>query len=473
MSSPPYTTRFAPSPTGALHLGNARTAFLSYLAARKSGGRFVLRIEDTDEARSQQDHFINLLQDLRWLGLTWDEGPDVGGPHAPYRQSERRALYDERLADLQARGLTYPCFCTNTELSLERKRQLAAGKPPRYSAKCRALSPAQIAERQAQGLASAIRFKVPQGRTVTFTDLVHGEQRFNTDDIGDFIVCRADGSAAFFFSNALDDALMGVTLVLRGDDHLTNTPRQLLLLEAFNLPAPAYAHVALLLGMDGSPLSKRHGSTSLHEFRERGFLPEALRNHLVRLGHTGAHDGWLDDAAMLEDFNLSRLGRAAAKFDETQLRHWQREAVARLQPEEFVRIFSAGLPDTGADPEALRHFFEVVRHNIEFPVDVAPWAEVVFGELPPPAAEIKQLLREAGADFFGAATSAYQKLGAELKPLVRELGQSTGRKGPALYMPLRAALTAQTHGPELAPLLKLIPASKVIARFQAAQQIAA
>lgn len=473
MSSEAFVTRFAPSPTGALHLGNARTAFLSYLAARKTGGRFILRIEDTDEQRHQESQLDPLLKDLRWLGLEWDEGPEVGGPHGPYRQSERSAFYDARLADLEARHLTYPCFCTTTELALERKRQLASGKPPRYSGKCRALTPAQVAEKYSQGLQAAIRFHVPNGQVVQFDDFVHGAQRFNTDDIGDFIIRRADGSAAFFFSNALDDAAMGITLVLRGDDHLTNTPRQMLILEAFSLPAPRYAHVALLLGMDGAPLSKRHGSTSLHEFRERGFLPQALRNHLVRLGHTVAHDGWLDDAQMIADFDLGRLGRAAAKFDEIQLRHWQKEAVARLPFDQLMQMFAQGLPATIDNADASRHFFEAIRPNIEFPADVGPWADVVFGDLPEASPDVNQVMREAGADFFAAAAAAYDKTGADLKTLVRELSQATGRKGPAIYMPLRAALTAQTHGPELGPLLKLIPPAKVTARFDAARRLAA
>jgi len=228
-------TRFAPSPTGYLHLGNARTALLSFLAARKAGGRFILRVEDTDEARSTDEFMIALYADLKWLGMDWDEGPDIGGPHTPYRQQERRALYDEWLERLDAAGLTYPCFCTPAELSISRKRQLAAGQPPRYAGTCRNLTTEESAERLARGLPAALRFRVPEKQVVSFVDVVHGEQRFNTDDIGDFIIRRTDGSTAFFFSNAVDDALMGVTLVLRGDDHMTNTPRQILILQALSL----------------------------------------------------------------------------------------------------------------------------------------------------------------------------------------------------------------------------------------------
>jgi glutamyl-tRNA synthetase len=464
-------TRFAPSPTGYLHLGNARTAFLSFLAARKVGGRFVLRVEDTDEARSEETFLESLLADLSWFGLNWDEGPGVGGPHGPYRQRDRREIYQGYLQKLEVAGLTYPCFCTPVELNIARRMQLSAGQPPRYPGTCRSLSEAEREERRSRGLQEAIRFRVPQGRTVAFTDLVHGNQKFLSDDIGDFVIRRADGSAAFFFSNAIDDALMGITLVLRGDDHLTNTPRQLMLLEALGFAAPQYAHVALLLGMDGSPLSKRHGSTSLHEFRDRGFLPEALRNHLVRLGHAGARDGWLDDQAMLDDFEIDRLGRAAAKFDEVQLRHWQKEAVAHLSSDRLLEWLRPELPQELSDDQA-RTFCDAMRHNVELPADIRPWIQVVFADTVELSPEAQGAVRNAGSAFFVTAGAALERAGIELKLLTKELTQATGKKGPALYMPLRAALTGATHGPELGPLLKLLGVEKARARLSAAAQIA-
>lgn len=463
-------TRFAPSPTGHLHLGNARTALLNFLAARKSGGRFVLRVEDTDEARSDEGLMRQLLEDLRWLGLTWDEGPDVEGPHAPYRQSERRAIHEKWLGKLSAAGLTYPCFCTPLELSIARKQQLTAGKPPRYPGTCRELTEAQVAERLAGGQAAAIRFRVPAGRIVEFTDLVHGPQRFATDDIGDFIIRRTDGSTAFFFSNAIDDALMGITTVLRGDDHLANTPRQILLLEALRLPIPRYGHVALLLGMDGAPLSKRHGALSLGDLRRRGYLPAAIRNHLLRLGHTCSTDRWLDDAAMLEEFDLARLGRAPARFDEVQLRHWQKEGVAQLSEDEFRAWVAADVP-AGLPQDDVAAFCRAIRGNVEFPGDARLWAEVVFGTLPPLAAEAETTVREAGAEFFATAAEVLDGA-ADFKSAVRQIGQRTARKGPALYMPLRAALTGLLHGPELGPLLALLPQSEVRARLERARSLA-
>ncbi len=471
MSSIPPVTRFAPSPTGHLHLGNARTALLNFLAARHAGGQFILRVEDTDEARSSEEFMRELFQDLHWLGLEWDEGPDIGGPHVAYRQQQRRQIYEEWLAKLDAAGLTYPCFCTPAELNIARKQLLAAGKPPRYAGTCRNLTEEQRAERLVSGKAAALRFRVPPSQIVSFDDVVHGEQRFNTDDIGDFIIRRADGSTAFFFSNAIDDALMGVTLVLRGDDHLTNTPRQMLILQALNLPVPRYAHVALLQGMDGTKLSKRHGDLSLRDLRKRGYLPGAVRNHLVRLGHTCVTDGWLDEAAMKAEFDLQRLGRAAAKFDEAQLRHWQKEGVARLAPEDFLLWISSQLP-TDVETSRLARFAATIRPNVEFPTDAKLWVDVVFGTPPEPEADALAKIREAGSAFFAAAAELFAVPGKEFRQLVRELGERTSRKGPALYMPLRAALTGVLHGPELGPLLAMIDEKEIVARLEKARRLA-
>ncbi len=445
--SAPAVTRFAPSPTGSLHLGNARTALFSHLWARRTGGRFILRIEDTDVERSRKRFRDQLLADLRWLGLDWDEGPDVGGPGAPYVQSERGALYRDLFARLEAAQRVYPCYCTAEELELSRKLQRMAGKPPRYAGTCRGLNAAQRAERAGRGLRSTLRFAVPADARIEFIDLVHGPQRFAAGDIGDFIVRREDGSAAFFFCNAVDDALMGVTQVLRGDDHLTNTPRQLMLLDALGLRRPEYGHVGLLVGADGAPLSKRHGSASVHEFRERGYLGAAMLNHLFRLGHASDQDGWLEPAQMPAHFRPEHLGRASARFDETQLMHWQKESLQRLSTGEF-RAWLGG--------EASADFVELVRHNVVLPADAAPWRAVLEGELPPYSAEAERILAAAGGEFFVAAVAAFDESAADLGALAKSLKSRTGRKGAELYLPLRVALTGQAHGPELAPLLKLM-----------------
>jgi glutamyl-tRNA synthetase len=471
MSAAPLVTRFAPSPTGLLHLGNARTALLNFLAARKSGGRFILRVEDTDEARSREDYMHELFTDLRWLGIDWDEGPDVGGPHLAYRQQHRRAIYEEWLAKLDAAGLTYPCFCTPAELNISRKTQLAAGRPPRYAGTCRVLTEEQRAERLVRGSPAALRFRVPAGQVIEFDDLVHGLQRFDSDDIGDFIIRRTDGGTAFFFSNAVDDALMGVTLVMRGDDHMTNTPRQIMILQALGLPIPRYAHLALLLGMDGAPLSKRHGAMSVQDLRRRGYLPGAVRNHLARLGHSVLSDGWLEESALREEFDLSRLGRAAAKFDEAQLLHWQKEAVAHLSLPAFQHWIDSQIP-AEVDPERRVQFAAAIRHNVAFPSEAKHWAQVVFGRLGEHEPDALEAIRQAGSSFFEAAHEVLARPAAEFKAAAKSLGQTTGRKGPALFMPLRAALTGATHGPELAPLLPLISVDEIGARIARARALA-
>jgi nondiscriminating glutamyl-tRNA synthetase len=444
----PVITRFAPSPTGSLHLGNARTAFFSHLWARKSGGRFILRIEDTDVERSQLRFRDELMAEMRWLGLDWDEGPDIGGPSAPYSQAERGEFYAALYAQLEANGLAYPCYCTAEELELSRKLQRMSGKPPRYAGTCRHLSAAQRSERETRGLKPTLRFAVPGDQVVEFTDVVHGPQRFASNDIGDFIIRRDVGTSAFFFCNAVDDSAMGVTQVLRGDDHLANTPRQLLLLDALGMRRPGYGHVGLLVGEDGAPLSKRHGSTSALEFRERGFLPAAILNHLYRLGHASDVDGWLPVAEMPAHFRPEHLGRAPARFDESQLMHWQKEAVERMSAAQVAQWL--GSDDT---PE----FVELVRHNVVVPADAAPWRAVVRGELPPLASGEQLIVAAAGPEFFAAAVEAFDQSSSDLKQLTKILKERTGRKGADLFMPLRVALTGQAHGPELAPLLKLMP----------------
>jgi len=450
-------TRFAPSPTGALHLGNARTAFFSHLWARKSAGKFILRIEDTDVERSQERFRDELLAQLRWLGLEWDEGPDIGGPSAPYSQAERGAFYRELFARLAADGRAYPCYCTAEDLELSRKLQRMSGKPPRYAGTCRNLTGAERAEREARGLKPTLRFAVPDDQVIEFNDAVHGPQRFASADIGDFIVRRDDGTAAFFFCNAVDDSVMGVTQVLRGDDHLTNTPRQLMLLDALGLRRPEYGHVGLLVGPDGAPLSKRHGSTSVHEFQERGFLSAAILNHLFRLGHAGDVDGWLAPADMPAHFRPEHLGRASARFDESQLMHWQKECLQRMSADEFRAWL--GVEDSAA-------FLELVRHNVLLPADVAPWAAVVRGELPPLGPDEQGIVAAAGAQFFAEAAAAFGQSGCDLKRLTQILKERTGRKGAELFMPLRVALTGLAHGPELAPLLRLMPPEIALRRLK-------
>ncbi len=404
------------------------------------------------------------MHDLRWLGLDWDAGADREDERGPYRQSQRSALYARYFARLEEKGALYPCFCSPLELQVSRKSQLTAGRPPRYAGTCRSLSPEQRAARRSQGIMPTARFRVPSGSRIEFVDFVHGPQSFLSDDIGDFIVRRADQTAAFFFSNAVDDALMGVTLVLRGEDHLANTPRQLLILQALDLPAPAYGHVSLIVGADGAPLSKRHGATSVREYRELGFTPEAMTNHLFRLGHSTSEHGFLTLEQMVRTFDPAHLGRAPARFDGEQLRVWQKEAAHRMSLER-ARLWLADVLPAGVEEQLLQAFIAAVLPNVVLPEDARPWVEVVFGE--PPALEPaeEQLVRSVGSGYFSAAANAAAQSGNDLPAIAGAVRAATGRKGAELYMPLRVALTGRAHGPELAPLLKAMPPGTARARL--------
>lgn len=459
-------TRFAPSPTGLLHLGNVRTALFSALAACKGGGGFVLRVEDTDAARSRPEWVEALLDDLHWLGLEWSEGPDVGGSRGPYRQSERAAVYEEYFHRLINGGRAYPCFCTPAELARSRDAQRAAGRPPRYAGTCAELSEADIEAKQQSGLAAAIRFRVPAGIELTFDDLVRGPQTFASDAIGDFVIRRADGTPAFFFCNALDDALMEITHVLRGEDHLANTPRQMLLLDALGLDAPSYGHLGLLVGADGAPLSKRHGSASLHDLREQGFLPGAVLNYLARLGHHYADDpGYSQFVALAASFDLNRLGSSPAHFDADQLRHWQKETVARASDSALWAWMKTGEPEIemlvpGDDAAAFVH---AVRDNVVFPGDGRHWAMSLYGEIAP-SVEAQEAVACAKPGYFEAALQVLAP-DADFKSYVKQLGAAADVKGKALYMPLRAALTGEVHGPELARVWDLLGPDRIRARL--------
>jgi glutamyl-tRNA synthetase len=443
MSDRPVITRFAPSPTGELHLGNARTALFNALLAAHHGGQFLLRIEDTDAARSRPEFTRQLCEDLRWLGLHWHG--DV------QHQSQRATVYNALLERLQREGRAYPCFCSPRELELARAAQLSAGRPPRYAGTCRRLSAAERATRAATGASSTLRFAVPEGAAVEFTDMVHGARHFAAADIGDFVLRRADGSAAFFFSNAVDDALSGVTHVLRGDDHLSNTPRQLLILQALELPAPQYGHLALLTGRDGAPLSKRHGASSLRALQQQGLLPQALQNHLFRLGHSSSAQGMLSMAAMAQAFDVHHLQRAPAQFDDAQLLVWQKDAAHQLSSPALTAWLGTRVPAEWADARRTV-FLDAVRPNLVHPDDVLRWVEVVNGPDPAPDAEAAAAIHAADRKLFVAAADAAEQ--GDFAAMVAAAKAATAAKGPALFKPLRAALTGCLAGPELAPLLR-------------------
>jgi nondiscriminating glutamyl-tRNA synthetase len=484
-------TRFAPSPSGQLHVGNARTALFSALLAKHGGGEFILRIEDTDAERSHSEMEQALIEDLHWLGLSWQEGLDVGGKHGPYRQSERGQIYKTYIEKLTKQGLTYPCFCTPAALSMSRKTQLASGKPPRYAGTCAHLTKAETETRLTSGLKPALRFRVPEkGEETAFDDLVRGHQVFAHDDIGDFVILRGDGSQAFFFSNAVDDALMGITHVLRGEDHLANTPRQLLILKALDLETPRYGHLSMVVGYDGQPLSKRHGSASLRDLITQNYMPSAVMNYMARLGHAyiDMDNKLLSFAELAEQFDMARISHSPAHFDENHLRHWQKLTIANTSDEELWSWMKHGAEAAGGEtlesivPKDKRQLFvQTVRPNVllstELKSDYKPqfdalhWARTLFGHHDFMMKDGLAAVSDAGAEYFKMAlTSLADK--PEYKPFVEALASSIKLRGPDLYKPLRAALTGDTHGPELKLIWELLGQERIRQRLQKAAEIA-
>lgn len=463
-------TRFAPSPTGRIHLGNVRTALFNVLLARKHRSTFLLRIEDTDQERSKPEFQEALQRDLHWLGLDWQEGPEMGGPHEPYNQSQRGEIYAQYYQQLIDQGLAYDCYCSETELKLVRKSQLASGQPPRYAGTCARLNEEEQAKKAATGVQPSLRFRVPKDTLIEFEDAVRGPQKFKSDDIGDFIIRRSDGTPAFFFTNAIDDALMGVTHVMRGEDHITNTPRQLMLLEALGLPIPAYGHISLIVGEDGAPLSKRNGSMSVDELKERGFLPIAVNNHLARLGHKYEEDGFMDDVALGAGFDISRCGKAPARHDESQLMHWQKEAVSHLSDDELVSWLSDyDVADQLPQDVSLTEFVSLVRENVIMPEDAAVWAKQyfvadVFSE------QAIDALKEAGAEFIACAERLLADAD-EFKPYAQAVSAELGVKGKQLFMPLRAIFSGDTHGPEMAKVFSVVNKSYLSNKIAAAKKV--
>lgn len=464
-------TRFSPSPTGKIHLGNVRTALFSALYAAKNNGVFILRIEDTDVTRSGE-HFVEALQeDLRWLGMDWQEGPGVHGDYGPYWQSQRQSIYNEYYKILEEKKLIYPCFCTDAELALSRKLQISRGQPPRYAGTCRNLTAEQIQERIADGRRPAWRFAVPENASVDFEDTVKGPQSFKTDDIGDFVVRRIDGTAPFLFSNAIDDATMLVTHVLRGEDHLSNTPRQILLLQALKLTTPQYGHLSLIVGDDGAPLSKRHGSFSIEELRKQGFLPIALINYLTRLGHVCDTQDLLDFKHIATHFNLDKLSRSPARFDRVQLMYWQKLAVQSLDNINFWRWLGEHIQHQV--PEKKQDIFaSTIKNNIEFPLDAIMWVKILFHDLPPMDKDAQKVLSDAGEQYFVEAEQAVEQYGIDIKAVLDEMKKTLNISGKKLFMPMRIALTGTSHGPELVNITEILGKEKVKHRLANALAIA-
>jgi nondiscriminating glutamyl-tRNA synthetase len=473
--------RFAPAPTGLLHIGNARTALFNFLFAKRHQGAFVLRIEDTDVERSTEISIERIVEDLQWLGISWDEGPGREGPLGPYRQSQRISLYREFADRLSQEGKSYKCFCSEERLKNLRKEQLSKGKMPRYDGRCRSLSAAEIARLESSGLRPVIRFHVGRG-SILFEDLIHGKMNFDSAGIGDFIIVRSDGMAAYNFACVVDDHLMDITHVIRGEDHLSNTPRQILLYQALAWQLPFFAHHPLILGPDRSPLSKRHGATAVSQYREEGFLPEALENYLVLLGWTPpSGQETLSLEKMIEEFSFQDVSKSAPVYNRKKLEWLNSYYIRAKEQGQLSRILlpylqKAGIRTDEINSQWLGQVSEILKENLVVLSEVDQYAGIFFDE---------KFFFEEGAKTILQDPVNRETLNSILRfleessdiraegqdSLLSQLERKTGRKGKSLYAPLRAAITGKTKGPELVKTIPLLGKEKIIQRLKMALQV--
>lgn len=473
--------RFAPSPTGALHVGGARTALYNWLLARQTSGAFLLRVEDTDLARSTRESEQMVLEDLRWLGLQWDEGPDVGGDREPYRQSERSSIYSKFANRLLEEGKAYPCFCTEDELEQKRVQAEAEGRPPQYDGTWRDADPGLVKERMDAGDSFTVRFRVPEGSRVIINDAVRGKVAWDANaTVGDFILLRSNGVPVYNFCVAVDDALMGITTVIRAEEHLTNTLRQVLILRALNFPVPQYAHCSLILGSDRSKLSKRHGATSVTQFREEGYLPVAMVNYLALLGwNDGTEKEIYTVDELVEAFDMNRITKSPAMFDGDKLRFINGQHLRALPDDELESlvlpewhrsgVFHASL---SAGSDLARKAVLLVRGSLQLVNDANEEMANVFtyplvktlksGE----AEELVQedggfltlgqiVLRDYDAGTMPTGTGG-EEHSSQWKKWVKSVGKETGRKGKRLFHPLRLALTGKMSGPDVGDIIQVL-----------------
>lgn len=440
------TTRFAPSPTGLLHVGNIRTALHNWLLARKDGGRFLLRIDDTDAARSREDYVEAIRGDLAWLGLV---------PDGEERQSARFGLYERAFERLVAAGRVYRCYETAQELDLKRKVLLGRGLPPIYDRAALALAETDHAAKAAAGETPHWRFLLDHDSAIEWVDGIRGPQHFDPRQMSDPVIRRADGSWLYMLPSVIDDIEMGVTSVLRGEDHVSNTAAQAQMFAALGASAPAFAHEALLVGAEGK-LSKRLGSLGVAELREAGIEPEAVVALLARLGTSQPVEPIADREALVESFDLAHFGRAPARFDEAELHRLNAAIVHGLPFGRVAHLLPAGMSEAG---------WEAIRPNLAHIGEAAEWWRVVTGPVTPPAFDGEtQGFLELAADTL----AALRWEGDVWHELTGELKQATGRKGKALFLPLRQALTARDHGPDMAALLPLIGREAALERLRGA-----
>ncbi len=463
-----YRLRFAPSPTGPLHIGGARSALFNYLLAKKHQGTFIVRVEDTDLERSSKESEENIKNSLKWLGMDWDEGIDVGGDYGPYRQMERLDIYQAAIDKLLAEGKAYYCFCSEEELAAEKEAQQAKGETPKYSGKCRDLTPEQRQELLDQGMKPVIRFRVPEHEQVVINDLVRGEVTFDTDGIGDFIIVKSDGIPVYNFAVVLDDVTMKVSHVIRGEEHLSNTPRQAVIYDALGYERPQFAHISLILGRDDegklTKMSKRHGSTSVVAYQEMGFLPEAIVNFLALLGWAPEGEEELFTLEELtEQFSLERVSKSPAVFDMEKLKwingmYIRKASAERLLEYGLPYLKKAGYVD--AEPTVEQMIWAMMT------IDALKNYISCFSELPAIIDQYrgKVIYRDEIIDEIKAnkeiivtvMTAMKEKLekvntinSDTYQQILKEIRKETGYKGRNLFHSIRVAKTGEDHGPDL------------------------
>ena len=473
--------RFAPSPTGFLHLGGARTSLFNWAFARKNGGTFILRIEDTDVVRSTDESVDVIFDSLKWLGFTWDEGPGVGGSYGPYYQSERLPIYREYIEKLLKTGQAYHCFCTPEELAERRERTMAEGKNWRYDRKCLHLSPEEIQSLINHGKKPVIRFLIPGGST-TFVDMLRGDVTFQNTELDDFVILKSDGMPTYNFACVVDDALMKITHVIRGDDHISNTPRQVLLYQAFQFPLPQYAHIPMILGKDKTRLSKRHGSPSVTYYRDKGYLPEAMVNYLARLSWASGEEEKeiFTRQEIIERFSLDQVSKHSAVFDLDKLNWMNSVYIREANNSSLVNILiEIMLREKIVHPEVITPEFRsycekiisVMKERIKYIAQIIEDALYFFTDnfqYDPSAFD--KVLMESGADerltlcrdelakldYFTVATT---------EDVVRILAEQQGIKAAKFIHPLRVATSGVKGGPGLFEILEILGKDRVLYRI--------
>ncbi len=463
--------RFAPSPTGHLHIGGARTALFNYLEAKSKGGTFLLRIEDTDAARSTRESEDVIIEDLRWLGINWNEGIEVGGDHGPYRCTERPEIYKKYLNALLEEGKAYKCYCTAEETEAEREAQRANGEMPRYAGKCRDLTQEQIETYEAEGRIPTVRFKVPADMDIVIEDKVRGEVVFDSNGVGDFIIAKADGTPVYNFAVSIDDHLMEITTVIRGEEHLSNTPRQVLIYQAFDWEPPKFAHVSLILGEDRSKMSKRHGSTHVDQYRNKGYLPEAIINFLALLGWSPEGEEEMFTLGELEEiFTLDRVSKNPAVFDVKKLNWINGQYIRSSDLDYITKLCIPYLQEaeliTDLDVEErydwIKMLVSATRGNLEYLAQITDHVGIFFTDTVEfENEEARQVMEldhvKVVLESFKEKIMAAQDIDlAFAKSVFKEVQKETGIKGKNLFMTVRVALTGQCHGPEMPDIIQIL-----------------